>query len=93
MPSEVAVEDAADRARVVDDAVGLAALQDGEALKGPAIGQPALPRRLGEEFGQFVEIGEVDHVRAVEVRIAIARTQVEWIVAVVEKTHGALFIR
>ena len=34
---EGAVEDAADGARVVDDAVGLAALDDGEAMNRPAI--------------------------------------------------------
>ena len=64
-----------------------------EALERPAIRQLALATMTSrEEIGQLVEISEVEHVRAVEVRRAIAAAQVQRIVAVVEEAQGALLV-
>ncbi len=39
-----------------------------------------------------VEVVEIDYVRAVEVRVAIAGAKIEWIVAVVKEAHRALLV-
>ncbi len=87
-----AVENAADGAGIVDDAVRLSALNDGEALNGPAVDDSAFPRGSVAEPGKFVEIGEVDDVFAVEVGKAVTAAQIQRIVAVVKQAHGALFV-
>ncbi len=48
-----AIEDAAHGARKIDDAVGLAALENPHALNGPAIAQFGLKRRLLEKVGHL----------------------------------------
>ena len=63
-----AVENAADRAGVVNDAVGLAALDDGDTSNRPSIGDLAFndesPRK---KLWQLVSVGEINNVRAIEV--------------------------
>ena len=51
MPSAVRVVDAADRAREVDDAVGLTALQHGDSNQRPAVDDVALQRVLSRKSG------------------------------------------
>jgi len=87
-----AVVEAANGAGIVNDAVRLAALDDGQAGDGPAVGQATAHGSELKEFGELVEIGEVDDVLAVEIGEAVAATEVGGVVAIVEEAHGALFV-
>src|SRR5580698_9218204 len=63
-----AVVEAADSARIIDDAVGLAALNDRYAGKRPVIDYLTCKRALLEEFGKVEAVGEIENMLAVEVR-------------------------
>ena len=92
MPLLTTVEDAGHGAAEVDDAVGLTALQDGEADQRPAVGEVAFDIVLVDEVGQLVDVVEVDDVGAVEVGRGVSVAQVERVVAVVEEAQAALLI-
>jgi len=87
-----AIEDAAHRAGVVDDAVGLSALQHSAAVKAPSVGHFALQRGGGKELRQFIVVAEVEDVGAVEIGGAVGRAEIQRIVAVEEQAHAALLV-
>ena len=88
-----AIVDASHGAGIVDDAVGLSALQNGDAAKGPAVGEFARQAKTPRRSCASEQVVEVDDMGAVEVRIAVGRAQIERIISVVEQAHGALFIQ
>src|SRR5579862_53159 len=87
-----AVKNAADRTGIIDDAIWLAALNHGQTGKSPSIGELAFQSRSPEECRQFVVIGEIDDMLAVEIREAIAGAQIEGVIAVVKQSERALFV-
>ena len=80
-----AVVEAADGARVIDDAERLPTLQHGQANYRPSVGEAAGKRGLAIEIAQLVDVIEVDHMGAVKVGRSVAVAQVERIIAVVEQ--------
>ena len=86
------VVDAADGAGEIDDAVGLAALQHGQAYERPSVDHLPSQVCLLAKSGILEHVVEVDDVGAVKVGRTVAAAQVEGIVAVVEEAEAALFV-
>src|SRR5713101_6800817 len=85
-------ENAADASGEINHAIWLAALQHGDSADAPAVDHVFHKcRRVGER-GKRVLIADDEDVGTVEVRVAIGRTRVERVVAVIEQAEGTLLI-
>ena len=84
------VIDAADSARIIDDAVRLAALEHGQAHQRPPVDYLAGQLFFVGQVGRLEDVVDADDVGAVEVRRAVAAAQVQSIVAVVEQAQPCL---
>src|SRR5207302_11475151 len=86
-------EQASHRARVINHAVGLTALEHDNALDRPPIRDFTRKGISRNELRQFIVIIDVEDVRALDVRRAVTVTQVELVVSIVKQTQGALLVQ